>query len=136
MATRRRRKSKSLSAKYMELAIAVPQVVAHRATRVALAGPIPSDRDRREFQRMVVEKQAAFAQAWWAMALQMYRVNQELISLTMRALVTPLSLYGPSAASTVAKTQRAMTKVLDKGLAPVHRSAVSNAERLSKTSFR
>jgi hypothetical protein len=39
MANRRTRKSKSLALKSMELAAAVPQVVAHRVTRMALAGP-------------------------------------------------------------------------------------------------
>ncbi len=66
MARRRTRKSKSIAAKSMELAIAVPQVVAHRVTRMALAGPRLSDRDRKEFQMMVMEKQTAFAQAWVA----------------------------------------------------------------------
>src|ERR1700722_19369477 len=56
MATRRTRNSTSLAAKSMEVALAVPQVVAHRVTRMALAGPTLSERDRREFQMMVNEK--------------------------------------------------------------------------------
>jgi len=35
-----RRSSKALSRQAGELAIAVPQVVAHRLTRMALAGPV------------------------------------------------------------------------------------------------
>ena len=70
--TRRTRKSKSVAVKSMELAIAVPQVVAHRVTRLALAGPKPSERDRNEFQMMVIEKQAAFVQAWNNMAIQIF----------------------------------------------------------------
>jgi hypothetical protein len=91
MAIRRVRKSTSLSNKCMELAVAVPQVVAHRATRAALAGPIVSERDRKEFQRMLNEKHVAFAQACWEMALQMCRVNQELITITTRAFFAPFS---------------------------------------------
>jgi hypothetical protein len=45
----RKPNKKSLIAKAAELAFAVPQVVAHRVTRMALAGPSLSDRDRKEF---------------------------------------------------------------------------------------
>jgi hypothetical protein len=69
MATRRTRKSKSLTVKSMEPALSVPKVFAHRVTRMALAGPKLSDRDRKEFQIMVNEKHAAFAQAWNDMAM-------------------------------------------------------------------
>jgi hypothetical protein len=44
-------------------------MVAHRATRVTLAGSIRSERDRQEFQRMVNEKQAAFTLGYGEMAL-------------------------------------------------------------------
>src|SRR5438128_1971363 len=50
-----------------ELAFAVPQVVAHRLTRMALAGPVLSARDRREFHGMGQEKVHAFWQSWFAM---------------------------------------------------------------------
>jgi hypothetical protein len=136
MAARRVRRSKSLSRKYMELAIAVPQVVAHRATRAALAGPIMSERDRREFQRMVDEKQATFAQACWEMALPMPRISLQLMTAMFRAFFAPFSLAGPSLVSAGAKTHHAVVAVLGKGLTPVHRTAVSNAKRLSKTPLR
>jgi hypothetical protein len=127
---------RSLSEKCMELAVAVPQVVAHRATRAALAGSIMSEQDRREFHRMVNEKHAAFAQACWEMALQMCRVNLKLITIMVRASVAPFSSDAPSVAATVAQTQKAVMTVLDKGFAPVHRRAVLNAKRLSKIPLR
>ena len=136
MAARRVRRSKSLSRKYMELAIAVPQVVAHRAARAALAGPIMSERDRREFQRMVNEKQAAFAQACWEMALPMLRINLQLMTAMFRAFFAPFSLASPSLASAGAKAHHGAVAVLGKGLAPIHRTAVLNAKRLSKTPLR
>ncbi len=67
----RRRPSSSLSAKTTELALAVPQVVAHRLLRMAHAGPHLSARDRKEFARMIAEKNSAFGESWNAMALQM-----------------------------------------------------------------
>ena len=78
MASRRTRAKSSLAQQAAELALAVPQVVAHRMTRMALAGPHPSPRDRKEFARMVAEKNAAFGEAWQAMALHGARAQQAL----------------------------------------------------------
>ena len=116
--------------------MAVPQVVAHRVTRMALAGPTLSDRDRKEFQMMVHEKHAAFAQAWGAMAMHAFRANQALTASVLRSFFTPFSPKKPSAASAVAQVQRAALGVLGKGLGPVHRKAVANARRLAKTKLR
>src|ERR1700678_2954504 len=120
MATRRMRKSKSLAVKSVELAVAVPQVVAHRVTRAALAGPTLSDRDRREFQTMINEKQSAFAQAWLDMTMQEFRANKALAILMLRSLFVPFSSKFSSAASTAIQLQKAAVEVLDKGLAPIH----------------
>jgi hypothetical protein len=136
MVTRRNRKSKSLAAKSRGLAMAVPQVVAHRVTRMALAGPSISDRDRKEFNMMVNEKHAAFAQAWSAMAIEAFRANQVLATLMLRSFFTPFSRKRPSAASVTAHVQNAVVSVLGRGIAPVHRKAVANAKRLAKTKLR
>ena len=116
--------------------MAVPQVVAHRVTRMALAGPKPSERDRKEFHLMIVEKQAAFVQAWSDMAIQAFRANQALAAFMLRSFLTPFSYKKPSVASVAAQVQHAAIGVLGKGLAPVHRKAVSNAKRLAKTKIR
>jgi hypothetical protein len=116
--------------------MAVPQVVAHRVTRMALAAPKLSDRDRKEFQMMINEKHAAFAQAWGEMAMQAFRANQALTAAVLRSFFTPFSYKRPSAASVVAQVQSAAIGVLGKGLAPVHRKAVSNARRLARTKLR
>jgi hypothetical protein len=75
MATRRRR-PQLLAVKAAELAFAVPQVVAHRVARMAIAGPKPSARDRKEFARMVAEQNAAFGESFNAMAAQAVRADQ------------------------------------------------------------
>src|SRR3954454_21310068 len=64
----------------IELALAVPQVIAHRVGRAALAGPFPSPRDRRELQRMGAEKVAAFYESWNAMVIEMACANMRLLS--------------------------------------------------------
>ena len=133
MPTRRSRKSTSVAAKSMELAIAVPQVVAQRVTRMALAGPNLSDRDRKEFHVMIMEKQAAFAQAWGDMAMQAFRANLALTGSMMRLVFAPFFLQKPSAVAVAAQVQNAALGVLSKGLAPVHRIATANARRLAKS---
>ena len=120
----------------MEVALAVPQVVAHRVTRMALAGPKLSDRDRKEFQMMVNEKQVAFVQAWSNMAMQAFRANQTFTESMLGFFFSPFSREKLSAASAAAQIQNAATGVLGKGLAPIHRKAVSNTRRLAKPKIR
>jgi hypothetical protein len=136
MATRRSRKSKSLTVKSMELALSVPQVVAHRITRMSLAGPVISDRDRKEFEMMVNEKPAAFVQSWTDMAMYAFRANQAITASALQFFFTPFLYRKPSAASTAAQVHNAAIGVLDKGLTPIHRKAVLNARRLAKTKLR
>src|SRR3954463_6186176 len=73
MTTRRTRKS--LPYKQLELAFAVPAVVAHRVTRMAQAGARPSRADHREFHRMWSEKVIASGESWNAMMLAAFRAN-------------------------------------------------------------
>ena len=117
----------------MELALTAPQVFAHRVTRMALAGPKLSSRDRKEFQIMVNEKHAVFAQAWSDMAMHAFRTNQAFTESMLRFFFTPLAYKKPSGASAAVQVQNAAIGVLHKGLAPIHRKAVSNARRLAKT---
>jgi hypothetical protein len=136
VAARSIRKSKSLVAKSVELAVATPRVVAHRATRAALAGPHLSNRDRKEFRMMVAEKRVAFMQSWSAMAAQMVRSNQALTAAMLRSSLTPFTYSRHSAANMSKLLQSAAIGVLAAGLAPVHRKAVANARRLARTKLR
>ena len=136
MPARRKRVSPSLAWKAAELAVAVPQVVAHRVTRMALAGPKLSPRDRKEFERMVAEKNAAFAASWTAMAWQAALSQQTLAASLMTSFLAAGRGRKASPAASAMQWQRAAVGVLGKGLAPVHRKAVANARRLAKTKLR
>lgn len=136
MPSRRKRPSPSLAWKAAELAVAVPQVVAHRVTRMALAGPKPSARDRKEFERMVAEKNAAFAASWAAMALQAALAQQSLATSWMASFLAAGRGRKPSPAAAARQWNAAALGVLGKGLAPVHRKAVANARRLARTKLR
>jgi hypothetical protein len=125
-----------LAIKAAELAFAVPQVVAHRVTRMATSGPKLSARDRKEFERMVAEKSAAFGDSWNAMAVQAVLANQALAASFFKAFLGVARGRKPSAARSAAQLQRAALGVLGKGLAPVHRKAIANAKRLRRTKLR
>lgn len=132
----RSRKLKSIGSKSTELALAVPQVMAHRLTRMAIAGPALSSRDRKEFSLMVAEKNAALAEAWTAMATQAWRANQALALSMMRSLWSPSAWRTNPSSAVASQMQNAALGILGKGLAPVHRKATANARRLAKTRLR
>jgi len=132
MPTRRNHKSYGLATQAIELAFAVPQVLAHRAMRMAIAGSSPSLRDRKEFFLMGAEKVATFYESWNAMLLEMFRVNLEL-ALSGRPfswISWPATTRSSRAAP--AHFQRAALTVIGKGVAPIHRRAVANAKRLGR----
>jgi hypothetical protein len=137
MTARRRRPSHSLSVKTAELALAVPQVVAHRLLRMANAGPHLSARDRKEFTRMIAEKNSALGEAWNAMALQALHSHRAFATSLALAATTPSpSRAAPAAQALATLLHHAALAVLGKGLAPVHRRAVANAKRLARTRLR
>jgi hypothetical protein len=115
------RKSTRLARQATELAVAVPQVVAHRLTRMALSGPILSERDRLEFHAMSQEKVHAFWQSWFAMGWAMTEAIQKSWMAALQGARVPLlDTHG----------------IMARGLAPVHRAATANAKRLARTSLR
>ena len=136
MPSRRTPKTPSIVTQAAELAFAVPQVVAHRITRMALAGPTPSARDRKEFQRMGAEKTAAFGESWNAMTVQALHAHQALATSFLRAFWSPSLKGRPFASEVAAQWQSAALGLLGKGMAPVHRKAVANAKRLARTKLR
>ncbi|MBL8329756.1 MAG: hypothetical protein JNJ71_12965 [Rubrivivax sp.] len=128
-----RRKPKTALVKLGELGMAVPQVVAHRVTRMALAGPLLSARDRQEFEGMVLEKQQAFTQAFAAVAQETVRVQQSLTGSWLRAMSLRPGKAAMQPAQASQQLATALERIAGKGLGPVHRKAVANAKRLSRT---
>jgi hypothetical protein len=135
MPARRSRKSLSLATKMAELSLAVPLVVAHRVARMALAGQTPSNRDKKEFDLMVKEKEIGFSESWSAMATQAAFANQALALSLFKSFWSP-TRRKVTAGAVASKVQRATVGVLSKGVEPVHRKAVANAKRLARTKLR
>jgi len=117
----RRRTHATLHRQSAELALAVPQVMAHRLTRLALAGGRPSARDRREFHAMGQEKLVAFWQSWFAMGWALTQAMQQAWLAMLQGARVPLI---------------DVQHVVGRGLAPVHRKATANARRLARVPLR
>ena len=112
------------------LALAVPQVVAHRVNRMMTTGSTPSVRDLREFHLMGSEKTAAFTEAWMAMGAYMMNANQQLAMTLMSSWWN--AWFGMTPFRWPAhQLQSSALGLLAAGMAPVHRVAVANAKRLA-----
>ena len=143
-----------LATKTLEMMLASAQVIGHRTGRMALAGPAPNARDRREFALMGQEKIEAGAQSAQAMAAHMMTMSQPWGALAFRHILrssaaflslassrTPSQLIarqaalaralGQSAVS-MADVSKSATKLARRGLKPIHAKATANAKRLRK----
>ncbi len=143
-----------LATKTLEMMLASAQVIAHRAGRMARAGPAPNARDRREFALMGREKIEAGAQSAQAMVAHMMSMSQPWGALALRHILrnsaafmslassqTPTQLIARQAALARAVAQSALsmadvardaTKLAHRGLKPLHAKATANAKRLGK----
>ena len=138
--------------KVAELAVAAPRVVAIRTARMLAAGAHPGAADRAELSRMSTEKVQAFWESMFAMGAQMVRTNQEYARTAalqwFRLWTTPswLSAYRPASRATASlprpadfipgptprQRRRAISKLADAALTPVHKRATGNARRLGR----
>lgn len=132
MTARRNRQAASVMRQTTDIAVAAPQVIAHRVARMATAGAMPSARDQKEFTRMVEEKQTAFSQAWMAMATQSMVAGPALAMSMARAWTTPWKPGTAWNGALATQWQNAALGVWGKGLAPVRATAVANARRLAR----
>jgi hypothetical protein len=144
-----------LAMKTGEMMLASAQVISHRTTRMAQAGPIPNARDQREFTLMGQEKLDAAAASAQAMATRMVSANQQLAAAAfqqmmssagswMALLTTPTeALSGQKQAELLHNTMMdsaanashvadSLAHIAHHGLKPIHSRAVSNAKRLGK----
>lgn len=128
MTTQRSRKT--LAHKQLELAFAVPAVVAHRVTRMAQAGAKPSRADHREFHRMWSEKVLASGESWNAMMLAAFQAN---LTFMMSWWTFPFWTTSQTQNRFLAHGRHLSHTMLASGLGPVHRRVVANARRLGRT---
>ena len=130
MPFRRRSPTRRLLTQGVELAFGVPEVVARRMARVALAGATPSAREREELLRMTSEKVAAFYEAWNGMVLAVWRANLHFLLSSAAWSSMPWGAIGRRQRRRF--VQRTAVDILASGMAPFHRRVVANAKRLRK----
>jgi hypothetical protein len=135
---RNARRSRVLGTRLAELSLAAPLVIAARTTRMIAAGATPDAADRREMRRMGSEKVAAFSQGFVAMALRAQRMQFEWWLAALRPFFGAAWLFpwstprSPGPRATARSLARSLEAIAGAGLAPVHRTAVANARRLSR----
>lgn len=144
----------NLAWKIGEMSMASAQVIAHRTTRMAAAGPNPNPRDQKEFTRMGQEKIDAATESAQAMGLQMLNINLQLGARVFRHMVNggaamvalaasrnagqvitrqaKLAHAVSQSAATAAEMSQATVRIAAQGLKPIHSRATANARRLGK----
>jgi hypothetical protein len=128
------------------------QVVGHRTARMAIAGPMPSERDRNEFSLMSREKKEAATEAFQAFGLGFMNLAISVAiesgthalatSAAAVALVTSrspsqwlerqtvLAGIAANAPANPLRLANSATRVIQESLAPIHDRATANAKRL------
>lgn len=133
----RRKLARSLKTTRMlgELSLAAPAVATQRLSRLALAGTSWKPRDRREFAGMVQEKQMAFFQSWMAMSLEAARIQQQMWLTFAKPFMWPGPRAWPRAGALPQWRPDHLLRIASAGLVPVHRKALANSRRLTRSSF-
>ncbi|CAA6822988.1 MAG: Unknown protein [uncultured Thiotrichaceae bacterium] len=121
--------SKKLMKQTADLIVASPQVITHRINQMALAPFTLSPVAMQEIYTMTTEKVLATQQSWLAMSTEITTLNQRYINSMLSSFWTPWAKQ-PSDTISALDYQRESLRALNKGVAPIRDTAVSNAERL------
>jgi hypothetical protein len=115
--------------KMWQLATIAPMVIGYRLAGMAIAGPEPSARDRKEVARMGQEKVDAWSEAVQAMGMRIARANMDMAALLLR------QAWGGAPAPTAFANSalKLSSDLLADTLAPYHRRVLANSRRLSGT---
>lgn len=132
----RRRRRSELGVQLVELALAVPQVLAYRSASMFRPGHHSSARARKELYLMGAEKIAAFYESWNAMWIEMLGANLEASRIALSFWWSPWSGRKSSMHRASSHAQRAALRIIGSGVRPIHRRAVANAGRLRRRQAR
>jgi hypothetical protein len=116
----------------IDMALAAPQVVAHRVARLASARAPLSARQQREFMAMGLEKAVAFQQSWLAMGLEVARLQQRAMLSWWQAAWTPWWSAARTPAASRSDWQRVAMGIAGAGIRPIRRKVVANARRFQR----
>jgi len=128
-----RRRADALGVQLVELALAVPQVLAYRSASMFRPGAHSSARARKELYLMGAEKVAAFYESWNAMWIEMFALNLEASRTLISLWWSPWVGGKRSMHRASSFAQRAALRTIGSGVRPIHRRAVANARRLRRS---
>jgi hypothetical protein len=109
------------------MTMAAPIVIGNRMIRMAVAGPLPSGRDRNEMVRMGQEKVDALTESMVATATGVARVNQRLLEISTGQASTGAT---PKWAAVTPSLVAFWLQMVEGAIAPFHRRIMSNERRL------
>jgi|ERR1700674_1160932 hypothetical protein len=143
-----------LAFKTAEMMMASAQVIGHRTSRMAMAGPTPNERDRREFSLMGQEKMEAASESAQVMAQHMIAINQQIGARAFSQMLAGATDMWSLAASVTAgqalvrhaklvrtlsggavsasRLSTSAARIAQRGLKPIHSRATANAKRLTQ----
>jgi hypothetical protein len=115
--------------KMWQLATIAPPVIGYRLAGMAVAGPEPAARDRKELARMGQEKVDAWSEAAQATGMRLMGANMEMATLLLR------QAWGgaPAPAAFANRAVALSSDLLADSVAPYHRRVLANSRRLSRT---
>lgn len=115
--------------KMWQLATIAPMVIGYRLAGMAVAGPQPAARDRKEVARMGQEKFDAWHEAAQATGMRVVEANMAMATLLLG------QVWGgsPAPAAVASRLTRLSSDLLADTLAPYHRRVLANSRRLSRT---
>ena len=141
--------------KTAQMVLASTFVVGHRTSRMIQAGPLPNASHQRELTLMGTEKILAGAAAAQAMALGVFKLNQQLGMLAIKQMMTggwgaislasswtPAQYAGRQArflrdtasngALAASQLSHSAARIITRGMEPVHARVKKNVKRLAK----
>lgn len=141
--------------KTSEMLFASAQVISHRTSRMAMAGPMPNARDRKEFTLMGQEKLEAAQESAAAMSVRLFAVQSRIGTAMLQQMGENAGWFwrlalNPALAASIdgqarqmaalfgnpladwSRASRSLAEVAQHGLKPVHSRATANARRLGK----
>lgn len=144
-----------LAAQTTEMMTASAQVITHRTVRMAMAGPVPNQRDQDEFSLMGQEKMDALSESAHAMTIRMLSLHQQVAKLALQEFMTGTknliafaagaflkpTMLGKNKSVTQHVSQSndvlfqlnaSLADVAQIGLHPLHSRATANAKRLGE----
>jgi hypothetical protein len=114
-----------LALQFGEMWLASLQVIAHRTTRIAVAGPMPNARDLAEFQLMGAEKAHAANEAVMAFVAHLASADMKFGTSVLGDVAS-----GTAALAALSELSESAARLAASGVGPIHARATANARRL------